>query len=69
MCIIIWRYYLEDMEMNDGNQDFKESYQELTNSMDETSKYASWLILGVFLGRFYQKYLNLKKKYKRNGRR
>ena len=67
MCIIIWRYYLEDMEMNDGNQDFKESYQELTNSMDETSKYASWLILGVFLGRFYQKYLNLKKKYKRNG--
>ena len=69
MCIIIWRYYLEDMEMNDGNQDFKESYQELTNSMDETSKYASWLILGVFIGRFYQKYLNLKKKYKRNGRR
>ena len=69
MCIIIWRYYLEDMEMNDGNQDFKESYQELTNSMDETSKYASWLILGVFLGRFYQKYLNLKKKYKRNRRR
>tara|TARA_Y100001936_G_C15884577_1_gene564667 strand:+ start:241 stop:414 length:174 start_codon:yes stop_codon:yes gene_type:complete len=57
------------MEMNDGNQDFKESYQELTNSMDETSKYASWLILGVFIGRFYQKYLNLKKKYKRNGRR
>ena len=69
MCITIWRYYLEDMEMNDGNQDFKESYQELTNSMDETSKYASWLILGVFIGRFYQKYLNLKKKYKRNGRR
>ena len=69
MCIIIWRYYLEDMEMNDGNQDFKESYQELTNSMDETSKYASWLILGVFIGRFYQKYLNLKKKYKRNRRR
>tara|TARA_B100000700_G_C14845305_1_gene761281 strand:- start:259 stop:432 length:174 start_codon:yes stop_codon:yes gene_type:complete len=57
------------MEMTDGNQDFKESYQELTDSMNETSKYASWLILGVFLGRFYQKYLNLRKKYKRSRRR
>tara|TARA_Y100001970_G_C13623036_1_gene550495 strand:+ start:267 stop:440 length:174 start_codon:yes stop_codon:yes gene_type:complete len=57
------------MEMTDGNQDFKESYQELTDSMNETSKYASWLILGVFLGRLYQKYLNLRKKYKRSRRR
>ena len=55
--------------MTDGNQDFKESYQELTDSMNETSNYASWLILGVFLGRLYQKYLNLRKKYKRSRRR
>ena len=42
--------------MNDKSENFKESYNDLTESMNETSNYASWLILGVVLGRIYQKY-------------
>ena len=44
--------------MNDKSENFKESYNDLTESMNETSNYASWLILGVVLGRIYQKYSN-----------
>ena len=45
------------MEVDDKNN-FKESYKKLTNSLDSNSdraNYATWLILGVIIGRFYQR--------------
>ena len=57
----------------DNKDNYKKSYNKLNKSVNDINnngKYASWLILGVFIGRGYQ-YLHNFKKYtqRRNKRR
>ena len=49
-------------------ENFNNSYDELNeslNGMNDRGKYASWLIIGVFLGRIYQYIRGLRKKIAR----
>ena len=49
-------------------ENFNNSYDELNesfNGMNDRGKYASWLIIGVFLGRIYQYTRGLRKKIAR----
>ena len=46
-------YYLEDIEMND----FKDEYRNLKDSINsDNSKIVSFLVLGVLLGRLIEKF-------------
>ena len=55
-------YYLEDIEMND----FKDEYRNLKDSINsENSKIVSFLVFGVLLGRLIEKFYNLKKRLRR----
>ena len=55
-------YYLEDIEMND----FKDEYRNLKDSINsDNSKIVSFLVLGVLLGRLIEKFYNLKKRLRR----
>ena len=55
-------YYLEDIEMND----FKDEYRNLKDSINsDNSKILSFLIIGVLLGRLIEKFYNLKKRLRR----
>ena len=55
-------YYLEDIEMND----FKDEYRNLKDSINsDNSKIVSFLVIGVLLGRLIEKYYNLKKRLRR----
>ena len=55
-------YYLEDIEMND----FKDEYRNLKDSINsDNSKIVSFLIIGVLLGRLIEKFYNLKKRLRR----
>ena len=55
-------YYLEDIEMND----FKDKYRNLKDSINsDNSKIVSFLVLGVLLGRLIEKFYNLKKRLRR----
>ena len=55
-------YYLEDIEMND----FKDEYRNLKDSINsDNSKIVSFLVFGVLLGRLIEKFYNLKKRLRR----
>ncbi len=55
-------YYLEDIEMND----FKDEYRNLKDSINsDNSKIVSFLVIGVLLGRLIEKFYNLKKRLRR----
>ena len=55
-------YYLEDIEMND----FKDEYRNLKDSINsDNSKIVSFLIIGVLLGRLIEKFYNLRKRMRR----
>ena len=55
-------YYLEDIEMND----FKDEYRNLKDSIhSDNSKIVSFLVIGVLLGRLIEKFYNLKKRLRR----
>ena len=55
-------YYLEDIEMND----FKDEYRNLKDSLNsDNSKIVSFLVIGVLLGRLIEKFYNLKKRLRR----
>ena len=55
-------YYLEDIEMND----FKDEYRNLKDSINsDNSKIVSFLVIGVLLGRMIEKFYNLKKRLRR----
>jgi len=55
-------YYLEDIEMND----FKDEYRNLKDSINsDNSKIVSFLVIGVLLGRLIEKFYNLKKRMRR----
>ena len=55
-------YYLEDIEMND----FKDEYRNLKDSINsDNSKIVSFLVFGVILGRLIEKFYNLKKRLRR----
>ena len=55
-------YYLEDIEMND----FKDKYRNLKDSINsDNSKIVSFLVIGVLLGRLIEKFYNLKKRLRR----
>lgn len=51
--------------MNEKKDDFMSSYRDLNDSMNDTGKYASWLIVGLLLGRIYQYYKTLNKRFRR----
>ena len=55
-------YYLEDIEMND----FKDEYRNLKDSINsDNSKIVSFLVFGVLLGRLIEKFYSLKKRLRR----
>ena len=55
-------YYLEDIEMND----FKDEYRNLKDSINsDNSKIVSFLVIGVLLGRLIEQFYNLKKRLRR----
>ena len=55
-------YYLENFEMND----FKDEYRNLKDSINsDNSKIVSFLVVGVLLGRLIEKFYNLKKRLRR----
>ena len=57
---------MENMEMN-NKDNFKESYKDLNktlNDINDQGKYASWLIIGVAIGRIYQYIRSIKKKFR-----
>ena len=55
-------YYLEDIEMND----FKDEYRNLKDSINsDNSKIVSFLVIGVLLGRLIEKFYNIKKRLRR----
>ena len=59
------------MEVDDKNN-FKESYKKLTNSLDSNSdraNYATWLILGVIIGRFYQRIKTVQNSFRKKNRK
>ena len=46
--------------------DFKKEYNNLKRSINsDNSKLVSFLIMGILLGRFIEKFNNIKKKFKR----
>mgnify|MGYP000069496852 FL=1 len=46
--------------------DFKKEYNNLKGSINsDNSKLVSFLIMGILLGRFIEKFKNIKKKFKR----
>ena len=46
--------------------DFKKEYYNLKGSINsDNSKLVSFLIMGILLGRFIEKFKNIKKKFKR----
>ena len=46
--------------------DFKKEYNNLKGSISsDNSKLVSFLIMGILLGRFIEKFKNIKKKFKR----
>ena len=46
--------------------DFKKEYNNLKDSINsDNSKLVSFLILGILLGRFIEKFNNIKKKFRR----
>ena len=51
-----------------NNKDnFKESYKDLNktlNDINDQGKYASWLIIGVAIGRIYQYIRSMKKRFR-----
>ena len=51
-----------------NNKDnFKESYKDLNktlNDINDQGKYASWLIIGVAIGRVYQYIRSIKKRFR-----
>jgi len=50
----------------DNKDNYKKSYSNLNKSIDDINnngKYASWLIIGVFIGRIYQYIHNIKKRF------
>jgi len=58
VSIIIWLNYLE----NNAMTDYRETYEELKKNInDDNSKIISFLILGVLLGRVYEKFKRVKK--------
>jgi len=57
---------MENMEMN-NKDNFKDSYKDLNKALNEINdqgKYASWLILGVAIGRIYQYIRIIKKRFR-----
>jgi len=54
------------MEIN-NKDNYKKSYSNLNKSLDDITsngKYASWLIMGVIIGRVYQYIRNFKRRYR-----
>jgi len=54
------------MEIN-NKDNYKKSYSNLNKSLDDITsngKYASWLIVGVIIGRVYQYIRNFKRRYR-----
>jgi len=54
------------MEIN-NKDNYKKSYSDLNKSLDDVTsngKYASWLIVGVIIGRVYQYIRNFKRRYR-----
>ena len=54
------------MEIN-NKDNYKKSYSNLNKSLDDITsngKYASWLIMGVIIGRVYQYIRNVKRRYR-----
>jgi len=57
---------MENMEMN-NKENFKDSYKDLNKTLNEINdqgKYASWLIIGVAIGRLYQYSRSIKKRFR-----
>ena len=62
MYCYLCHYNLEDIEMND----FKDEYRNLKESINsDNSKIVSFLVIGVLLGRLIEKFYNFKKRLRR----